>query len=284
MYSILQIIELSAEYLNTKGVESPRLNAELLLANLLNCKRLDLYLKYDQPLKEIEINKYRELIARRGKREPLQYIIGNVEFYGLNFSVNPNVLIPRQETEILVDQIISNIDKNTKVKILDIGTGSGNIPIALAKNLPNVEIVAIDISGNAIAIAKFNSERNNVSDRINFINSDFNKYLISENHQFDIIVSNPPYIKIDEYNLLEKELTDFEPNIALTDFNDGLTFYRNISEKSKSLLKSNGQIYFEVGISQSGKVKEILEKNNFSNIKLVKDYLEIERVVYGDKN
>ncbi len=284
MYSILQIIELSAEYLNTKGVESPRLNAELLLANLLNCKRLDLYLKYDQPLKEIEINKYRELIARRGKREPLQYIIGNVEFYGLNFSVNPNVLIPRQETEILVDQIISNIDKNTKVKILDIGTGSGNIPIALAKNLPNVEIVAIDISGNAIAIAKFNSERNNVSDRINFINSDFNKYLISENHQFDIIVSNPPYIKIDEYNLLEKELTDFEPNIALTDFNDGLTFYRNISEKSKSLLKSNGQIYFEVGISQSGKVKEILENNNFSNIKLVKDYLEIERVVYGDKN
>ncbi|MBI1931243.1 MAG: peptide chain release factor N(5)-glutamine methyltransferase [Ignavibacteriales bacterium] len=284
MYSILQIIELSAEYLNTKGVESPRLNAELLLANLLNCKRLDLYLKYDQPLKEIEINKYRELIARRGKREPLQYIIGNVEFYGLNFSVNPNVLIPRQETEILVDQIISNIDKNTKVKILDIGTGSGNIPIALAKNLPNVEIVAIDISGNAIAIAKFNSERNNVSDRINFINSDFNKYLISENHQFDIIVSNPPYIKMDEYNLLEKELTDFEPNIALTDFNDGLTFYRNISEKSKSLLKSNGQIYFEVGISQSGKVKEILENNNFSNIKLVKDYLEIERVVYGDKN
>ncbi|MBK7979487.1 MAG: peptide chain release factor N(5)-glutamine methyltransferase [Ignavibacteriae bacterium] len=284
MYSILQLIELSAEYLNTKGVESPRLNAELLLANLLNCKRLDLYLKYDQPLKEIEINKYRELIARRGKREPLQYIIGNVEFYGLNFSVNPNVLIPRQETEILVDQIISNIDKNTKVKILDIGTGSGNIPIALAKNLPNVEIVAIDISGNAIAIAKFNSERNNVSDRINFINSDFNKYLISENHQFDIIVSNPPYIKIDEYNLLEKELTDFEPNIALTDFNDGLTFYRNISEKSKSLLKSNGQIYFEVGISQSGKVKEILENNNFSNIKLVKDYLEIERVVYGDKN
>jgi release factor glutamine methyltransferase len=284
MYSILQIIELSAEYLNTKGVESPRLNAELLLANLLNCKRLDLYLKYDQPLKEIEINKYRELIARRGKREPLQYIIGNVEFYGLNFSVNPNVLIPRQETEILVDQIISNIDKNTKVKILDIGTGSGNIPIALAKNLPNVEIVAIDISGNAIAIAKFNSERNNVSDRINFINSDFNKYLISENHQFDIIVSNPPYIKIDEYNLLEKELTDFEPNIALTDFNDGLTFYRSISEKSKSLLKSNGQIYFEVGISQSGKVKEILENNNFSNIKLVKDYLEIERVVYGDKN
>ena len=284
MYSILQIIELSAEYLNTKGVESPRLNAELLLANLLNCKRLDLYLKYDQPLKEIEINKYRELIARRGKREPLQYIIGNVEFYGLNFSVNPNVLIPRQETEILVDQIISNIDKNTKVKILDIGTGSGNIPIALAKNLPNVEIVAIDISGNAIAIAKFNSERNNVSDRINFINSDFNKYLISENHQFDIIVSNPPYIKIDEYNLLEKELTDFEPNIALTDFNDGLTFYRNISEKSKSLLKSNGQIYFEVGISQSAKVKEILENNNFSNIKLVKDYLEIERVVYGDKN
>ncbi|MFZ1289165.1 MAG: peptide chain release factor N(5)-glutamine methyltransferase [Melioribacteraceae bacterium] len=282
MYSILQLIERSASYLNTKGVESSRLNAELLLANVLNCNRIELYLKYDQPLSELEIVKYRDFISRRGKREPLQYIIGNVEFYGINFSVNHNVLIPRQETEILIDTIISFVNKNEEIKILDIGTGSGNIPIALAKNLPNAKIDSIDISEKAIEIAGQNSKINNVENRINFLLVDINNFNPINYEMYDFIVSNPPYINSTEYNLLEKELLEYEPEIALTDFNDGLSFYRVISQKTKSLLKSKGKVFFEVGISQSLIVKNLMEQNDFCEIKIVKDYLGIDRVVYGE--
>ncbi|MBK8946783.1 MAG: peptide chain release factor N(5)-glutamine methyltransferase [Ignavibacteriae bacterium] len=283
MYSILELIERSADYLKSKGVESPRLNAELLLANILNCNRMELYLKYDQPLKDLEINKYREFISRRGKREPLQYIIGKVEFYGLNFIVNENVLIPRQETEILIDTVLLQTEKNKNTKILDIGTGSGNIPISLAKNFPHSEIDSIDISNDAIEIAKQNAKINSVEDRINFIVNDFRNFNYLKN-QYDLIVSNPPYINLREYNLLEKELLEFEPKIALTDFNDGLSFYKMISQKAKLLLKPKGKIFYEVGISQAESVKNILKENNFINIMIAKDYLGIDRVVVGELN
>ncbi|MBK7106449.1 MAG: peptide chain release factor N(5)-glutamine methyltransferase [Ignavibacteriae bacterium] len=283
MYSILQLIERSADYLNSKGVESPRLNAELLLANILDCNRMQLYLKYDQPLKDLEISKYREYISRRGKREPLQYIIGKVEFYGLNFIVNKNVLIPRQETEILIDTILEYVKSQSEIKILDIGTGSGNIAIALAKNLSDAEIDSIDISKEAIEIAKQNAKINSVDDKINFIVNDFKNFNNIEN-QYDIIVSNPPYINLKEYNLLEKELLEFEPKISLTDFNDGLSFYNLISQKANLLLKKNGIVFYEVGIYQSEQVKKIFEQNNFGKINIRKDYLGIDRVVFGELN
>lgn len=282
MLNVLSAIELSKEYLEKKGIESPRINADLLLADILNCKRMDLYLKFDQPLAEEEIQKYREYIARRGKGEPLQYIVGEVEFYGLNFKVNPNVLIPRPETEILVENIINNTNDQQNLRILDIGTGSGNIIISLVKNIENSEGVSIDLSEEAIEVAKENSLSQNLETRIIFLKKDVLKDDLAIVDKFDIIVSNPPYVSEEEYDTLQKEITNHEPKNAVTDFGNGLTFYETISEKAKNILQPKGKLYFEVGKDQAEQVKEILLKNNFMNIVIVQDYSSIDRIVCGE--
>lgn len=281
MLTVLESLKLSTDFLEKKGIESPRLNAELLLADILNCKRLDLYLKFDQPLKEDEVNKYREWISRRGKFEPLQYIIGKVEFFGLQFKVTRDVLIPRSETEILVEEVIKFCKGKSGLKILDIGTGSGNIPIPLAKNLAGAEITTIDISAKAIEIAKENSLLNNVESKIKFILSDVNHFS-TETGLFDIVISNPPYISAEEYPTLPKEIIDYEPPIALTDANDGLDFYRVISERSKSFLKSGGNIFLEIGQGQKEAIEKILSLNRFTEIHFIKDYQHIDRVAFGE--
>ncbi len=282
MLTILNAIELSADYLQKKGVDSARINAELILADILNCKRMDLYLKFDQPLSEEETNNYREFIKRRGQREPLQYITGSVEFYGLNFIVNDNVLIPRPETELLVEEIINNFTKEEELRILDVGAGSGNISISLAKHLPNCKIISIDKSKNAIEVANKNALNNNINGQIDFREIDFNNFPKGEFRQFNIIVSNPPYITLQEYSSLEAELINYEPKEALTDFNDGLTFYKSITEKSKDMLQKKGKLFFEIGHGQSAEIRKIMEMNNFTNIKIIKDYQNIDRVIYGE--
>jgi release factor glutamine methyltransferase len=233
-------------------------------------------------LTEEEVQKYRELLRRRSKFEPLQYIIGKVEFYGIDFKVNPSVLIPRQETEILVETIIGQYDKHDTLRILDIGTGSGNIAISLAKNLDNSVITALDISEEALKIANENALLNSVNDRTEFIRFDFLKEEFKRN-EFDVVVSNPPYIAIEEFETLRPELKKYEPKVALTDYNSGFLFYEIISNKSNHLLKPGGKLFFEVGKGQSSKVAEIMTKNNFHNINMTKDYLNIERVISGEK-
>jgi release factor glutamine methyltransferase len=279
MLTILQAIQLSTEYLEKKGIESPRTNAELLLADILNCKRLDLYLSFEKPLADEEINLYREHIKRRGNREPLQYIVKDVEFFGLKFHLNKNVLIPRPETEILVEKIIEENKIVSGLKILDIGTGSGIIAVCLAKFLTQPVITAIDISEDALKTAGENAINNFVDDKICFKKSDITSDLMDE--QFDIVVSNPPYISGQDFETLEPELKVYEPKAALTDLKDGLSFYRTISEKSKLLLKENGKIYLEIGKDQASQVVDLLERN-FRNIKIYKDYSDIERIITGE--
>ncbi len=282
MLTVLESINLSTEFLKKKGIESPRVNAELLLAKILNCKRLDLYLAFDRPLNEDETNLYREFIRRRSKYEPLQYITGSVEFYGLEFNVNPSVLIPRPETEIIVEKIIEENRDKTNLKILDVGTGSGIIAVCLAKYLPDSKVTAVDLSNDALTAAKNNAGLNAVEDKIKFYQTDIFKDEIPES-ELDIIVSNPPYISNEEFPALQPELRIFEPRAALTDESDGLSFYRAIAKIGKHKLKECGKIYFEVAQYQSDKVKSILEEAGFKNIKCQKDYLNIERVVYGEK-
>ncbi len=281
MLTVLESINLSTEYLKNKGIESPRINAELLLAKILNCKRLDLYLSFDRPLSESETNQYREFIKRRSKYEPLQYIVGSVEFYGLDFKVNGSVLIPRPETEIIVEKIIEDNKDKSNLKILDIGTGSGIIAISLAKHLSEPKVTAIDLSQEALTTAKENAVLNKVEDRINFYQADIFKDEIFESG-LDIIVSNPPYISNDEFPSLQPELKIFEPKVALTDNSDGLSFYRAITKIGKDRLREGGKIYFEVAQNQSEKVRAILEEADFKKIKFQKDYLNIERVVSGE--
>lgn len=281
MLVVLESLKLSTEFLEKKGIESPRLNAELLLAEILNCKRLDLYLKFDRPLDENEVAKYREWISRRGKFEPLQYIIGKVEFYGLQFKVTPDVLIPRPETEILVEEAIKFCKSKNGLKILDIGTGCGNIPISLSKNLSEVEIVAIDVSEKAIQVANENAELNEVKSKIQFIVSDVNNFSAGA-ELFDVVVSNPPYVSSEEYPNLQNEIIQYEPSIAVTDLNDGLRFYKVIAERSKLFLKNGSKIFLEIGKGQAEDVVKILSENNFVNIQLIKDFQQVDRIVAGE--
>ena len=278
MYTILELINKSCDFLTKKGIESPRLNAELLLAHVLSCKRLDLYLSFDKPLGESEINLYREYIVRRSNFEPLQYIIGTVDFYGMNISINPDVLIPRPETEILVEKVLSSIPLN------------GNIAIALAANRTNVRVTAIDISEKALNIAKLNAVNNKI-DNIEFLQSDV--FELTENNstlnpeygnvKYDIIVSNPPYIDLCDYHSLQKEVLDFEPKIALTDNADGLSFYKQIIEISKKILTNKGKLFFEMGIDQSEKITDLMN-STFSNIEVFLDYQTIPRIIKGELN
>ena len=283
MITVLEAINLSTQYLNGKGVESARTNAEFLLADILQCKRLNLYLSFDRPLSEIELQKYRELIKRRGKFEPLQYIIGKVEFYGLELRVNPSVLIPRPETELLVEIILNQFSKDEKWIILDIGSGSGNIAIALGVNLPQSKVISTEISHEALQVAKENSERHNVSGRIKFVNHDIIKNDLNNFPIFDIVVSNPPYVSTENYATLQREIKEFEPRMAVTDNTDGYTFFKAIAEKVRNKLRDGGKLFFEIAEGQSEKVVEIMTKNNFNNIRVIKDYQNIDRIIFGEK-
>ncbi len=282
MLTVLDSINLSTEYLKNKGIESPRINAELILAHILKMKRLDLYLSFDRPLKEDEIVLYRQFLKRRSEFEPLQYILGTVNFFGLDFKISSAVLIPRPETELLAEEIINEFKDQEFIKILDIGTGSGNIAITLAKFLPNSIIIATDISVEAIAIAVENAKSNGVSDKIIFaVNDIFSSENLTENN-FDVIVSNPPYITSQDFKNLSKELKDYEPKAALTDSSNGLSFYDIISSKCNIYLKKGGKLFFELGYGHSENVQEIMKKNHFISISVKKDYQNIDRIIRGE--
>jgi len=278
--TVLEALNKSTEFLEKKGIESPRLNAELLLIEVLKCNRIDLYLRFDKLLNENDIVIYRDWISRRGKFEPLQYITGKVEFYGLPFEVTPDVLIPRPETEILIEEIIKHCKEKNVKNILDIGTGSGNIPISLIKNMDEVKITSIDISTKALMVAEKNASMNGVELKIDFIVSDINDY--KPEMKYDLIVSNPPYVGALEYPTLQNEIKNYEPGIAVTDSNDGLNFYRTIAEKSKSLLTKGGDIFLEIGLGQAENVTEILINNDFINICCKKDLQQIDRIITGE--
>ncbi|HEX2867586.1 MAG TPA: peptide chain release factor N(5)-glutamine methyltransferase [Ignavibacteriales bacterium] len=282
--TVLEAIRLTTEFFEKKGIESPRTNAEILLAHILKCKRLDLYLAFDKPLKEDEVLQYREYLKRRAANEPLQYIIGEVEFYGMPFKVNPSVLIPRQETEILIDVIINTLDKTKPYSILDIGTGTGNIPVVLAKHFPESHLFTIDVSDEAISLAKENAELNHLEEKVTFIKGDILDKNLSLGQTFDVIVSNPPYVSLDQYKDLQPEITRFEPKNAVTDNADGYTFYRTISIRAMELLNGGGRLFFEAGQGQSVTVSELMKAAGFKNVTVKKDYLNIERVIYGEKD
>ncbi|BDQ02075.1 peptide chain release factor N(5)-glutamine methyltransferase [Ignavibacterium sp.] len=282
MITVLEALNLSTDYLNKKGIESARLNAELMLASILNCKRLELYLMFDRPLDDNELQLYRSFLSRRAQREPLQYILGEVEFFNVKLKVNKSVLIPRPETELLVEKIINDFKEKTHFRFLDIGVGSGNISIAVLKNLIQANAVAIDISEEALSLAKGNSVLNEVNDRIEFLKFDILNDDIKNLGKFDIVISNPPYVSADDYETLEPELKVYEPKIALTDLYNGFTFYKKIIEQSSLLLNENGRIYFELGKGQSDDVKMMLKEKGFDKIDIIKDYQGIERIILGE--
>jgi len=283
MLTLLKSIELSTEYLKKNNIESPKLNAELLLADALNCKRLELFLRFDKPLLEKEKITYRENLKRRAAKEPLQYIVGNTSFYGLDFTVNESVLIPRPETEILVETIINSYQKENVKSILDIGFGSGCISITLAKYFPDALVLGIDISVEAKKVAINNAEKLGISNVQFEIADIFNSVPANIISESDIIVSNPPYVSKSEYENLQDEIVKHEPKIAVSDNGDGLQFYKRIAELGRDKMKKKAVLIFELGIGQSSSVKKIFEQNGFNDIKITKDYAKIDRIISGVK-
>jgi len=283
-WKIIELIKWSAHYLKEKGVENPRTSAEILLGFVLNLKRIDLYLNYDRILKEDELINFREVIKRRAKKEPLQYITGSTEFMSLPFNVNPTVFIPRPETEILVENIIDISKERWKEKnvinILDIGTGCGNIAVCLAKYIDNSKIFAIDISDEILKIAEENAKLNSASDKINFKNLSIFDAGQTEFKDIHIVVSNPPYISLNDFPSLPDEVKLHEPEKGLHDNSDGLSFFKVICEKSKHWLTTDGMLFMEVGLGESENVCDIMKSSGFSKIKILKDYQQIKRIVF----
>lgn len=276
MLRICDILTITEEALKNKGIENARLNAELLLALALKVDRIELLLNFEKPLTDGEISTYRELVGRRLKHEPLQYILGWWEFYRIQFRLTPAVMIPRPETETLAEESIKVLSELKKPKVLEIGTGSGCVSIAIAKNT-NCEITATDTSSEAIDVAFYNSGRAGTSEKILFklrdIFSDFKDF-----NEYDVVLSNPPYIAADEFDSLPEEIRLYEPKNALTDGKDGLSYYRRIAELAKKT-ESNVTCLAEIGDGKKEKVENVLEDYGMKNIEFVRDLMGIDRVV-----
>lgn len=271
-WTILEIIKWTTDYFAEKQVEKPRLNAEYIISHVLQCKRFDLYVRFEEIVSPENRETIKKLLLERAAHKPLQYVLGETEFYGYKFFVNPAVLIPRPETEYLVEKIIAEI--GSAESVLDIGTGSGAISISLKKELPQLQVSALDVSADALVTAKRNAEYNGVE--IDFYQSDI---FSNCTKRYDLIVSNPPYIPQHEYAGLSKEILQHEPPSALLAEENGLYFYRKILTEASNHLNKNGRIYLEIGYNQSAAIKKIAENMGFSEIETVKDLNNFDRIM-----
>jgi release factor glutamine methyltransferase len=282
--TVLEAIQKSTEFLGRKNVESPRLQTELLLAHLLKMPRLKLYLDFDRVLTTAETDALRELVKRRGQREPLQHITGSTSFCGYEIAVNRRVLVPRPETEMLAElgwQFLSTINHQPSTA-LDLCTGSGCIAIALAAKCPAAKIIAADISTEALVLAKENAAQNNVAARIEFLQGD-GFAALANGAQFDLIVSNPPYIPSAEIATLEPEVRDFDPRAALDGGADGLEFYRLIASQAGSFLKPEGKVMVEFGDGQAEAISNIFEAEKWIVEAVKEDYSQRARILVAGK-
>lgn len=278
MPQLLTILNKASKFLSEKGSPSPTLDAEVLLANVLGMQRIDLYVNYDRPLDKRELAGYREAIARRAKLEPVAYITGKKEFYSREFKVNNNVLIPRPETELLVEKVLGYIE-NFEIEspmILDLCTGSGALAITLDLELEDATITATDIAKESLVVARENAKTHNAS--VEFIEGDL---FTGVNQKFDIIVSNPPYIPTESWEKLEPNVKLYEPKIALDGGEDGLLFYRRIINESPSYLKDAGALFLEIGQNQDIDVAKLAEMSKvFAPAMVAKDLAGINRVIF----
>lgn len=274
-WTILRVLEWTREFLAGKGVENARLEAEWMLCAVCGLDRVGLYLNYDRPLNAEELAGYRGMIARRGRREPLQHILGSQEFMGLEFEVAPEVLIPRHDTEVLVTEALRRAPGAGS--ILDIGTGSGCIAVALASSLPRAAVCAVDISPEALAVARRNADRHAVA--VEFCQGSLFDGVAGR--RFDLIVSNPPYIPTADIEGLEPEVRDHDPRLALDGGPDGLAIYRHMVPAARSHLTPGGWLMVEVGIGQADAVQEMFRASGYRELFVARDPGEVERVVGG---
>ena len=275
----LNLLTQSTVYLKKMGSKEAKLDVEYVFSHILKVPRLSMTLTFHREITKEEKSKIREMLIEIGKKKrPLQYVLGFEEFYGYKFYVDESVLIPRPETELLVEKCIELMGDVEEPKILDIGSGSGAISITLGKELPKSKVLGVDISEKALEVAKKNKVENNANN-VKFVKSDILSNV--EYNKFNLIVSNPPYIPDYEYEVLEDKVLKHEPKLALTASNNGLYFYEEISKNAPNHLVKNGYLAFEIGYNQGEAVKKIMEKNDFIDVEVYYDYAGLERIVIG---
>tara|TARA_A100001011_G_scaffold97399_1_gene102503 strand:- start:554 stop:1432 length:879 start_codon:yes stop_codon:yes gene_type:complete len=277
IWRIIDVINWGVDYFGKKSFDNPRLEIEIFLLYILNCEKIDLYIDFEKEFLPSDLKKLKKLIKRRLKKEPIQYIIGKTSFYGRDFNVDKNVLIPRPETEIIINAAIDFLSTKKNPNIIDIGTGSGCIGITLAKEVPSSHVIAIDYSESVLNIARKNAKIIGVKN-IEFVKLDFLKD--NFNYFADLIVSNPPYIPNKEMSSLMIDVKEYEPHVALTDKMDGLEFYRLFSVKLNDIINDEGALIVEVGNgSHPLKVKKLFMELGHDKIEMIKDYNRDARVL-----
>ncbi|GFE62548.1 peptide chain release factor N(5)-glutamine methyltransferase [Geobacter sp. AOG2] len=273
-WTTIKVLTWTKDYLSAKGIENARLEAEWLLCAATGLDRVGLYLNFDKPMSDNELASFRAMVARRARREPLQHILGTQEFYGLEFEVSPDVLVPRHDTEPLIAEALAH--RPDARSVLDIGTGSGCIAVALARHLPDAAVTATDISTAALAVARRNAERNGAA--VEFLAGSLLEPVAGR--RFDLIVSNPPYIPTADIDGLEPEVRDFDPRGALDGGADGLDAYRALVPAAPEYLNPSGWLLVEVGIGQAPAVVELFQKTtDYDQPVTARDPGGIERVV-----
>jgi release factor glutamine methyltransferase len=278
IWTIRKLLEWTSNYFKEKNIREARLEAEILLARALGKDRVYLYANYDAPVNQDERGIFREFIKRRVRKEPLAYITGIKEFMSLEFRVNPTVLIPRPESEILVEQAIE-LFSDQPCSICDVGTGSGAIAISLAHYLPLARVFACDISRQALEIARENAARLEVE--VEFQEGDLLSPFLDKENYFDLIVANLPYIALEDYRTLDSGVKSYEPQIALLAPGDGLDIYRRLLPQAHTLLKEGAYLYIEIGWQQGEKALGMM--NNFTEVQLIKDLAGYDRAVMARK-
>ncbi len=278
--NIQTLLNQASKTLKQLSNTSSKLDSEILLSKIIKKNRKYLILNSNEELKKENIKSFDYLVKRRKKGEPIAYLINKKEFWKQNFYINQNVLIPRPDTEILVEETLKLFNVNSKLNMLDIGTGSGCILLSILKERRNFFGTGIDISKKAINVARFNAKMHQLSNRVKFYNSDVDKFLIGK---YDLVVSNPPYIKRQDLKYLEVDVKGFEPKLALDGGKDGFSKITKVISKTSTLLKRNGRFILEIGFGQKKKILSILKQNNFFINKVVKDYGKNDRCVISTK-
>ncbi|MDZ7361293.1 MAG: peptide chain release factor N(5)-glutamine methyltransferase [candidate division KSB1 bacterium] len=278
---ILDLVKSAEKQLRAAGVESTHREAEWLLAAILQTDRANLYLMRERRLKKHERAQFEEFLNRRLAREPLQYILGVCEFYGFEFAVTPAVLIPRPETELLVEKVVELAAQFDSPRIIDLGTGSGCIAVSLAKLIANAHVIATDVSTMALEIAQANAKKLGVANRIEFRLADMTKS--NSDEQFDLVVSNPPYVLETERPSLQPEVRDWEPAEALYVKDDGLKFYRCIIDYCKDHLRSGGWVACEMASQRSTAIEKLFREAGFHEVQIINDLAGFERHIIGQK-
>ena len=266
--------------LKKNRISNPYLDSEILLSKSINKEKKYIILNPKETIDDKQLNTFNDLINRRKKGEPIAYLIGKKEFWKYEFYVDENVLIPRPDTEIIIEQVLKIYSKDCNLHVLDIGTGSGCILLSLLKERRNFYGTGIDISKQSINVSKFNAKKLKVANRVKFFNSDVDKFQIGK---YDLIVSNPPYIELLNFKYLERDVASFEPKLALNGGFDGFSKIKKVIKKTKSLIKKNGKFILEIGFNQKNKVKEMLRKEGFYVNGTQKDYGNNDRCIVSTK-